>query len=198
MHELHRQSAPAVVLRAGRTGVLGQAAGLEMQHLQPSAMVQINGANDARQLHDALAALELTQAPAPRACIAAAQCRLLWNGPGRYLLVSDDQAPGELLASLTSAALRMAGLSCVDVSHANGVLRVQGPAALEVMLKGCALDLERMQAGGCVPTAIGRFDVLLHCVGEEAFDLYVARSLAQSFAHWLLRAGAEFGVQVRA
>jgi sarcosine oxidase subunit gamma len=168
---------------------------VQLQHLQPLAMVQINGAADAEILHVALSTFELERAPVPLQCVSGTQIRLLWNGPGRYLAVSGSLQPRELCASLASA-LRAGDASCVDLSHASCVLRVQGPSAQEVIAKGCALDLELMSAQACMPTAIGRFDVLLHCVSEDTFELYVARSLAQSFARWLLRAAAEFGVSV--
>lgn len=195
MAEQVRQSALAQVLPAGRSGALNGAAGVEVLEVRPAAMVQINGAPDANALHNALSALTLSRAPAPLQCTTGAHVQLLWNGPDRYLAVSQTQAPEVLISSLDEA-LRELPASCVDLSHALCVLRVQGPAALELIAKGCALDLDLMRAQSCAPTAISRFDVLLHCLSDDAFELFVARSFAQSFADWLLRAGAEFGVDV--
>ena len=190
-----RKSALAGVLRAGRFGVLGNTAGVQLQQLEPSAMAQINGADDAIKLHALLSAFNLSQPPAPLHCVSGSQIRLLWNGPGRYLAISESDTPETLVRSLTNL-LRAADVSCVDLSHAMCGLRLHGPSAQEVIAKGCALDLELMRPQACAPTAIGRFDVLLHCVSADTFELFVARSFAQSFAHWLLRAAAEFGVRV--
>lgn len=195
MAEQVRQSALARALPAGRSGALNGAAGVEVLEVRPAAMVQINGAPDAKALHNALSAFALARAPAPLQCTTGAQVQLLWNGPDRYLAVSQTQAPEVLISSLDEALGELPA-SCVDLSHALCVLRVQGAAAQELIAKGCALDLHLMRAQSCAPTAISRFDVLLHCLSDETFELYVARSFAQSFAHWLLRAGAEFGVDV--
>lgn len=197
MAERVRQSALAQVLRAGRSGVLEGSAGVELVEVLPAAMVQIHGAVDAARLHKALGAFALTRVPAPLECSSGTQLRLLWNGPHRYLAVSAIHAPEVLVATLAEALLESA-CSCVDVSHASCVLRLQGPSAQALLAKGCALDLQQMREQSCAPTAIGRFDVLLHCIRDDTFELFVARSLAQSCAHWLLRAGAEYGVSVRA
>jgi sarcosine oxidase subunit gamma len=193
--EQPRLSALAQVLHAGRTGVLGSVAGLEVSEVRPSAMAQINGAVDGAELQQRLSAFALARAPAPLECALGPHARLLWNGPNRYLCIAESHAPAALVSMLREA-LRDLDCQCVDLSHASCVLRVHGPCARDVIAKGCSLDLELMHPHSCAPTAIGRFDVLVHCVGDDIFEIYVARSLAESFAHWLLRAGAEFGVKV--
>ena len=101
-----RQSALAGVLRPGRSGVLDGDVSVQLQQLQPAAMVQINGAQDEKELHSALSAFELLRAPAPLECAAGAQVRLLWNGPGCYLVVSESRQPEALLSLLACRRVR--------------------------------------------------------------------------------------------
>ena len=195
MAEPQRYSPLAEALPVGRSGVLGKAVAVQLQAIAPSAMVQINGAMDPDALQQMLSSFNFEQPPGPLKGVSSAQLRLLWNGPGRFLAASEVLEPGALLDSLR-AALDADKLSCVDLSHAYCVLCLSGPSAQEVLAKGCALDIESTTPHSCMPTAIGRFDVLLHRFAEDTFHLYVARSRAESFARWLLRAAAEFGVLV--
>ena len=77
------------------------------------------------------------------------------------------------------------------------MLRLEGPAARDVLAKGCPLDVDGLAAGDCAPTVVGHFNVLLHCLGEDVVDVYVTRSFAAAFAEWVLHAGAEFGMEIR-
>ena len=200
MAEREPESALCGTLRAGRSGVLASAPGVQISEAQPAAMFQICGAFASDESHRTSSVLGPVNLPEPLQWTSGEAVRLLWNGPGRLLVTLDRTAPDArtdaLLGGETVGGEKIGEISCVDVSHAWSVLRVQGPRVRDLLAKGCAVDLEQMRADACRPTAVGRFDVLLCCIEEDGFDLFVARSLAQSFADWLLRAGAEFGVTV--
>lgn len=196
MADPRRESALAGRLLPGRHGAPGDVPGAIVAAREPGAMAQISGAHDAAAL-DALAEpLALAHAARPLQCTPGADVSLLWNGPGQYLAVSWRHREHELAAVLAEA-LRGSAAVAVDVSHARTVLRLAGPARVEVLAQGCALDLDAMQAGQCAATVISHFAVLLHCAGDDGFDLYVTRSLARSFYDWLCLAGAPFGVEIR-
>jgi heterotetrameric sarcosine oxidase gamma subunit len=194
------ESALRGTLRAGRSGVLASAPGVQVSEAQPTAMFQISGAFASDESHGVSSLFAPVELPEPLHCTSGEGVRLLWNGPGRFLATIDSTAPNAIVDALLDGekvgSKNLGEIACVDVSHAWSVLRVQGPSAHDLLAKGCAVDLEQMRADACRPTAVGRFDVLLCCVADDGFDLFVARSLAQSFADWLLRAGAEFGVTV--
>ena len=80
MADRQRQSPLTGILSAGRSGMLDKPGTVQLQHLQPLAMVQINGAADADILHVALSTFELERAPVPLQCVSGTQIRLLWNG----------------------------------------------------------------------------------------------------------------------
>lgn len=194
MAEPPRRSPLEGVLPAGRHGAAAGDAGVRIAEATPSAMAQIHGAHDASLLAPARAVLGLDGGAAPQPDAADARACLLRNGPGKFLAVSDAHADAALAAALAEA-FGDAGAVAVDASHARTVLRVLGPAARELLAKGCPLDVDALAPGHATPTVVSHFSVLVHCTGPDGFDLYVTRSFAAAFAEWLLEAGAEFGVE---
>lgn len=212
MHVAKREPESALRgrLRAGRSGVLASAPGVQVSEAPPMTLLQVSGTFASDEAHGISSMLGAVKLPQPLQCTNGDGVRLLWNGPGRFLAVIDHTAANTRTDALLGdeklgaknigvesiGAKNIGEIACVDVSHAWSVLRVQGPAVRDLLAKGCAVDLEQMRTDACRPTTIGRFDILLCCIEDDGFDLFVARSLAQSFADWLLRAGAEFGVTV--
>lgn len=110
--------------------------------------------------------------------------------PGRFLVagVADD------LAARFEAALPSAAAAVTDFSHGRVVLRLEGEAAIALLAKGVALDLDltAFASGRVAQTAIHHIDVLVHRVSEATFELWVLRGFAEPLAEWLIDAGAEF------
>ena len=81
-------------------------------------------------------------------------------------------------------------LRLTDVSAAFISLRVEGPAAREVLAAdiGAPWMPQRGKPGDYVRTRLGQVDVVLHCLGEELFELHVDRSLAHYLEGWLAAA----------
>lgn len=180
----------------GRFGRADGAAGVMLQEVTVSAMAQLAGVTDAQALNDALSIYGLDAVPAPLRGCQGETLRLLWTGPGQYLAVSRGHQGVELALSLGTAVSDLGGVA-VDLSHARTIVRLSGAACVELLAKGCALDLETMRTGDCTNTALGHFNVLLHRESEQTFDVYVTRSFAVACFEWLLHAGEEFGVRVR-
>ncbi|GJD52800.1 hypothetical protein OPKNFCMD_5567 [Methylobacterium crusticola] len=99
-------------------------------------------------------------------------------------------------------AATLAGLAAVaDQSSGYGVLRLSGPAVRAVLAKGVPVDLHpsAFAAGDAAVTLAGHVGIVLwraedRADGEEAFDVAVFRSYAESFRHWLFASAAEFGL----
>ena len=216
MPDPRREGALAGYLLPGRHGAPVDPPGALLAARVPGAMAQICGAHEAATLNALVQACALVREPCPLQCTAGEAASLLWNGPGQYLAVSWRHHEHELAAALNDA-LRGGAASAVsagsaaqvataypatavavDVSHARTVLHLAGPARIEILAQGCSLDLDAMQAGQCAATMVSHFNVLVHCLGQEGFELYVTRSLAHSFFEWLCRAGAPYGVEIRA
>jgi sarcosine oxidase subunit gamma len=101
------------------------------------------------------------------------------------------------------------GATLCDVSHGRVAVRVSGADVRAALAKGCMLDLHPREfgPGACAQTVVARMNVIVHRrpTGDEndgdekdeaIFDLYVARSYARSFWHWLTEAADEYGCAV--
>ena len=195
MAERAAVSALAGHLTRGRHGVASGAAGVRLSELPVAALAQVHGAPAPDQLGSMLSGHGFSGAPERLRCWRGDRMHLLWNGPRQYLAVSTRHR-GPALAAFLAAELSPAGAATVDLSHARTVLRLEGAMCRDVLAKGCPLDLDTMTPGDCAPSVVSHFSVLLHCDGDDAFELYVTRSFAVAFLDWVLRAGAEFGIDV--
>lgn len=133
----------------------------------------------------------------PGTCNSNDHTQLVWNGPNSWLIVANDdesgRKPGELLEILKKAVGELAAV--VDQSHGRCGLRLSGSHARTVMAKNCAIDLHprAFKAGNCALTPVAHMSALLVQVDDTpSYDLFVARSLARSFAHAIEHACKEF------
>ena len=108
---------------------------------------------------------------------------LLATGPRIWLAVS-DRGPDEVRAAVASAARGAA--ACTDLTHARVVLRVAGADAGARLARGCPMDLDAVAPGAAVATMLGPFEVVVRRGPDpDAFDVFVARSVARSAREWL-------------
>ena len=128
---------------------------------------------------------------APNTTAAAANYEMLWLGPDEWLLVG--RAP-----ALSGERLTLEHGFLTDVSHGRAGWQISGPRTLDLLAKGCSLDLHprAFAAGRCAQTSLAHVGVLLHLRDHGRFDIYCARSYAQHLWHWLTEAAAEFGYEV--
>jgi sarcosine oxidase subunit gamma len=117
----------------------------------------------------------------------------LWLGPDEWLIHGPARAAG--LAERLEGALLGCRASVVDVSDLRAAMRLSGPAARDVLAKGCAVDLHPrvFVPGMTAVTQFARLRALIHCLdAESAFDVYVERSVADYAWLWLDDAMREF------
>jgi sarcosine oxidase subunit gamma len=131
---------------------------------------------------------------APGSSVAGDETTVLWMGPDEWLVTTAHRGPEELAAQL-GTALEGLHAAVTDVSEARVVFRVSGPAARELLAKGCSLDLHprAFGPGACAQTLLARIPVLLHRPGAAAdIDVHVGRSFAGHLRTWLTDACLEF------
>ncbi len=122
------------------------------------------------------------------------QVRLLALGPGERLVLS-DVIDGPQLAERLRAHLTGYDTAVVDLSCALKGLRVEGPAARDVLAKGCGLDLHprNFPGGSATRTRFAQLPVIIECRDRALrFELYVGRSYFAYLKSWLQDAAAEF------
>ncbi|MFE5581254.1 sarcosine oxidase subunit gamma [Kitasatospora sp. NPDC056531] len=126
--------------------------------------------------------------------VRAGDLQLLWLGPDEWLVVGPDGS-GPTTEWLLRAALADEPGSVVDVSANRTTLELTGPAARQVLEKGCSLDLHprAFAPGRCAQTTVSKVNVVLHQLDEApSYRLLVRGSFAQYLADWLLDAMEEY------
>lgn len=135
---------------------------------------------------------------APNTSASAGRCSALWLGPDEWLIITPDGSETETLSALT-AALSGRHHAVTDVSDGRAVIRLAGPCARDVLMKGCSLDLHprAFAAGQCAQTRLARSHVLLHQIeAAPAYDVYTQRSFADYVWRWLEDAASEYDVAI--
>lgn len=110
---------------------------------------------------------------------------LLGVGPGAWLAVEEDAQP-DFADQLQQDLAGLASVS--DQSSAYAVLRLSGPGARTVLQRGASIDFHRdvFQAGSVAVTVIAHIGVVIWQVDDApTYDVFVFRSFAESFRHWL-------------
>lgn len=134
-------------------------------------------------------------APLPSRCGATADApphTTLWLGPGEWLVVSTT-GPDVLTAALREALAGDPG-AVVDVSANRTTLELTGPAAREMLEKGCALDLHPRSfgPGEALSTLVGPVPVVLWQIDDTpSYRLLPRSSYADYLARWLIDAMSE-------
>ena len=125
--------------------------------------------------------------------------RLFRLGPDEWWAVCEPEQREALDTRLARVLADGAGV-LVDCSSASVAVSVEGIAAVDLLSVGSGLDFDApaRRPGRVARTRIGNATVVLHRLGDKAFDIYVPRSYALSFWDWLEDGAREFGVAIRA
>jgi sarcosine oxidase subunit gamma len=139
------------------------------------------------------AALGFPLPPAPNTTASDTHRTALWLGPDEWLVVGPPDTEAALAAELEEA-LRDGLGSVVDLSANRTAIELRGPAARDVLAKGCALDLHprSFAPGRCAQTLVARTQAILEARHDTTYRLLVRPSFAAYLAAWLLDAMAEF------
>jgi sarcosine oxidase subunit gamma len=126
----------------------------------------------------------------PGVCNSKDGVQVTWNGPNNWIVICDEDE--SLIVKLQKAVGKKAAV--VDQSHGRCGLRLSGIHARAVMAKNCALDFhpEFFKAGDSALTSIAHMNAMIIQVDDNSYDLFVARSLARSFAHAIEHSCDEF------
>jgi heterotetrameric sarcosine oxidase gamma subunit len=92
-------------------------------------------------------------------------------------------------------ATRLSGKAIVTpLSSSRTRISIEGRAAREVLRKGFPIDLHSsvFTPGKFAQTGVPHTPVLLHCTGENRFELYAMRTFAFDIWEWLEDAALEF------
>jgi sarcosine oxidase subunit gamma len=125
---------------------------------------------------------------APNTWSASGGREALWLGPDEWLLVAEPGSALEIAEDL-ERSLDDLHHSVVDVSADKAVVELAGDQRIELLTRGCGLDLHprSWREGMCAQTLLARVPVLLQ-ERERATRVFVRASFAGHLVSWLARA----------
>jgi methylglutamate dehydrogenase subunit D len=174
---MHRTSALADVVKAGRFGADKGAPGVALSVIHPTTIIMaIARKGKAKALKDAVAALKKVE--------------VQWAGPDQFYVYN---------APYTELKKKLEGLASLsDQSHGRVMIRIGGPKARAVLAKGTPVDLHESEfpIGKSALTQMAHVSVHLTRTGADEFTLSVFRGFSESFWEWLVSQASEFGYQV--
>ena len=186
-------------LTPGRHGCPDGAAGVTLTERASFAAASIaaRGAGMAAHLQAAYGV-----APPPRPGRAASgPIALIWTAPGQWLALDESRAGLARFAFARELAAALGGMASVtDLTGARAVLRLSGPAAVEVLRRLVPVDVDEEVFGpnAAALTLASHIGVTLWRVPDAAptYEIACYRSFAESLADAVLDAAAEFGCNV--
>lgn len=117
-----------------------------------------------------------------------------WLGPDEWL-VDVDATRAEPIRVALEDALRSHHALLVAIGDGRTILAVRGTAAIDVLRKGCPLDLHprAFPRDACARTVLGRVGVFVACIEPGAtYHVVVDRSYADHLWRWLADAARAF------
>lgn len=125
------------------------------------------------------------------------------SGPGEWLLLAAPGQAPELGARLASIAEQAPGehVTWVDLTHGRALMRLTGSPAASVLARICGIDLsdEITPDGAAFRTSVASLatDIVRDdASGTPSYLLHCERSSGDYFFRALLRAGADFGIEI--
>ncbi|MBL8444557.1 MAG: sarcosine oxidase subunit gamma family protein [Zoogloeaceae bacterium] len=119
-----------------------------------------------------------------------------WMSPDEWLVVVP---PGEDYAVELRLRQALSGhYAVMQVSGAQTLLELSGPAAREVLMKSAGYDFHprNFPVGKGISTTFAKSTAVIRRVGEAEWELIIRRSFADYLYRWLLDASEEFGIFV--
>jgi sarcosine oxidase subunit gamma len=115
-------------------------------------------------------------------------------GPDEWLIDTGAEEAAEIANALRHA-LDGHHAAAVDLSDGLSAFDIRGARSIDVLRKGCGLDLDPavFGTGHASRTSLAQATVVLRCMdGPESWRLYVDSSFAAYMWAWLRDAGREF------
>lgn len=139
----------------------------------------------------AVAALPSTFPPARRAH-ADGDVRILWMGPDRWLLVSDERG-ADALARYCARVLEGALHHVADNTAAMACARLQGARVRDLLAMGSGIDWHgaEVMPGYCARTRFARLPAIVHALEPRSFELYYDRSHCDYLRRWFAHAAGD-------
>ena len=185
------------VVKPGRIGRATASPGVTVRELRGAGLATVTARNGRRAaLLDAAGSAFGAELPAMPRRIKGRDIAFVWSGPDQWLAYAHPAPAAGMEALLATAFAGLA--SVVDQSHGRTLLRVTGPHVRDALAKGVPIDLHprAFKPGDAAATLVSHIPVHLWQIDDRpTYEFAVARSLAQSFWHWLAASSAQYGLE---
>lgn len=179
----------------------GGVCGVELREMPQAAAVLVaarRGETDAASA--ALAQVLGATPPATPAIAAAGDARILWSGPGKWLVMLDGAAAAAHSENIRAATKESAAI--VDQSDMRVELALSGPHARDVLSRLVSIDVD----AAAFPPGSAAMTGIAHVSGHvwlapartgqpEVFHILGPRSYAESLWHHVVVAAEQYGLR---
>ena len=164
--------------------------------MQESNLAQLNirfDVSDASILSIVKSVLGLNLEMAPNTIVNDNEKFALWLGPDeRLVILPKDQ----IITARMNLERELQGIhySSVDLSSGQVVLDLKGEEVLNILSKGCSVDLHQkyFNVGQCVQTSIDKINVICFSLENNHIRIIVRRSYSEALIAWFKDASIEF------
>ena len=119
------------------------------------------------------------------------ETRILWSGPGVWLVASSKKNIANLIKDKCSSQ----NFAVTNISHSRAVIQIYGNNAKEILKKGCPLNINELKKNNCAGTVFHGVTIVIDCIDDnpDKFNLLTLRSFGESFYHSVSDAALEDG-----
>jgi sarcosine oxidase subunit gamma len=188
-------------LVARAAGSRTEGAGVIMSEVPHRTIVNIRGtASDPAFSSAVQTATGLPLPAAANTASAAGVWQILWLGPNEWWITGPDGEADSLIEALRANFAGQHAAAC-DVSESRAIIRLKGPKARDVLMRGVSLDLHprEFRVGQCAQTGLSRANALLHLIDDTpTFEIYVLKSFSDYLWRWLETIARDFNLAIEA
>ncbi len=117
--------------------------------------------------------------------------RLLWNGPGNWLLISSKK---ELVKDILKI-FDEKYFAVTDLSHSRAMIELEGENAKEVLKKGCPFNFNELNKNNCLNSTFNGITFTIDILNDSPYKIRILtlRSFGESLYHSITDSSLEFG-----
>ena len=122
----------------------------------------------------------------------------IWLGPDEWLINCFPGDESTIENNLNNSLSKISN-SVTNVSDNSTIIQISGSKARTVIMKGCSIDIHprTFQPGQAVQSNLALASIVLWQIDQKpTYNILVRSSFSSYLWHWLLDAGAEFGVHI--
>lgn len=170
----------------------GGAAGLSIAKIAGKSLINLRADDDIKARLETLFGTALPSQPNKMAAIGTR--RALWLGPDETLLMIEEAQLAEFMLSVR-AELGDTHYAATEISDALTIFRLGGTRRLDVLAKGCALDLhpDSFQIGDCAQSLLSHAAITLAADNDDSVLLFCRTSFSDYVYSWLKDSAMEYG-----